>query len=925
MALYPNITVQVDADTAKALAQLAGFTAAADALLSSIDGDKSFDDFYNGKRSEKEAAKGGRDANQSWNDGWNKQEKKNEPKRRSQFARALKKWSAIVLAFGETVGVALYGAAGAIVSLGSSLLSAVSAAALLVPLGVGLAGAFAAIAIGVQGVGSALGAVSASFGTIARDGQATEEQLRAIEEALNDLNPAARDFVEAFQALGPVFSEIQTAVSEGLFSGLDAYLLALKPTIEGVGEAFVGLADVANGALKDVINVLIQADLPGIFERLTPAIGSVLGALAPLTEAFFSFVDTATPAATLLADQFKAWADNLADFVTSAEGIESIEGFLDRALESLQSWLDLIAEVGKVISNVMRIASEEGDGLVDSLAQVLRDFNVFLESPEGEDAVINFLQTSSELLKSLLPILQGAKKFFDVLVTDGAVARFAELAENVGELLPLLAEVLNVISRTNILNSFVKALIAIGDALPFEELGELASVIGEFLGDAIVALTPTLNILGEAIGVVAEYLIEFFAVLDESGALESLGVALESVATVVLALVEALGPLLPVIAELGGVLIVAMAESVERMVPSLLSIIESLVPFVELIAELTVLMLPLIELALVPFLVQLELFIVVLDAVLAVAGPMIEFIATMGAGFEDLITFLTPVSEWLTDITDQWNEMFTNISEATTEFVQTIKSAISDFLDDINAAFAEFASTVAAGWNKFWDTIYQAATGFFSAIASLATRGWNSLLASFRRFGSDMQSNWRSITSSIERAWDASIGRVIAVASDFINSLIDGFASIPDRISSALSSIPEAIAAPFRRAYAPVAAAIDRIRSIADGIGNIIGKLNPFAKGGIVSGPTPALIGEAGAEAVIPLTRPLSQVDPSVRGMAAMIRGENQGGYAASVTNMGGAANNTTSNTTNNFTINDATGDAEATAQKVINRMALSL
>ncbi len=99
--------------------------------------------------------------------------------------------------------------------------------------------------------------------------------------------------------------------------------------------------------------------------------------------------------------------------------------------------------------------------------------------------------------------------------------------------------------------------------------------------------------------------------------------------------------------------------------------------------------------------------------------------------------------------------------------------------------------------------------------------------------------------------------------------------------------------------------------------------MNPFAKGGIVTGPTAALIGEAGAEAVIPLHKPLSQIDPAVRGMAALVRGENQGGYAA----QGGSVTNNTHSApvTNTFNIQDMTGDAEATAQKVINRMALGI
>lgn len=48
----------------------------------------------------------------------------------------------------------------------------------------------------------------------------------------------------------------------------------------------------------------------------------------------------------------------------------------------------------------------------------------------------------------------------------------------------------------------------------------------------------------------------------------------------------------------------------------------------------------------------------------------------------------------------------------------------------------------------------------------------------------------------------------------------------------------------------------------------------PMASGALVTGPTRALIGEAGTEAVVPLERPLSQVDPAVRWLSAIAQGK---------------------------------------------------
>jgi len=61
-------------------------------------------------------------------------------------------------------------------------------------------------------------------------------------------------------------------------------------------------------------------------------------------------------------------------------------------------------------------------------------------------------------------------------------------------------------------------------------------------------------------------------------------------------------------------------------------------------------------------------------------------------------------------------------------------------------------------------------------------------------------------------------------------------------------------------------------------VGNTRVNAGQFATGGTVYGPTRALIGEAGPEAVVPLNRPLSQVDPSVRALSAIAQGKAMAG-----------------------------------------------
>jgi len=125
------------------------------------------------------------------------------------------------------------------------------------------------------------------------------------------------------------------------------------------------------------------------------------------------------------------------------------------------------------------------------------------------------------------------------------------------------------------------------------------------------------------------------------------------------------------------------------------------------------------------------------------------------------------------------------------------------------------------------------------------------------------------------------------------------------------------------------AAVIAPFRGLADDIVAAIGTIIPHfqmphinwpkppawmhtAKGGMFLGPQVRLIGEAGPEAVVPLARPLSQVDPAVRALSAFAQGK----WGAETTN-----NNQRSLNVGGLTIITPTKDPAAVARETVNRM----
>ena len=87
-----------------------------------------------------------------------------------------------------------------------------------------------------------------------------------------------------------------------------------------------------------------------------------------------------------------------------------------------------------------------------------------------------------------------------------------------------------------------------------------------------------------------------------------------------------------------------------------------------------------------------------------------------------------------------------------------------------------------------------------------------------------------------------------------------------------------------------------------------------WAAGGVAWTPTRKMIGEAGPEAVIPMHRPLSMISPSVRDMAAAIRGSD-GAFSPSV---GGGG----PQMVNHWNVSTPNPDGRVVASQVINRLA---
>jgi hypothetical protein len=263
-------------------------------------------------------------------------------------------------------------------------------------------------------------------------------------------------------------------------------------------------------------------------------------------------------------------------------------------------------------------------------------------------------------------------------------------------------------------------------------------------------------------------------------------------------------------------------------------------------------------------------------------------------------------------------------SETTSGFLDSILGKVEQFREFINAAaedgrleewFRQAKDTAKA----LWDAIVLVG-GALQSLNTEENRKW--LISLISGIGSFI--NFLIDASKIASIAFKPLGIVLGGLFSIIGLGVSTAARLADQFNRLTQSNPFARLADSTKGFR------DAIKGAFDWVGRLIGALRRivwpavpstiknlagklFASGGIATTATRAIVGEAGPEAVIPLTRPLSQVDPSVRAMAAMLRG--QGGQGTSTSTQG-----PTKVVNNTIEVYSAASDPEAVAVQIVNR-----
>lgn len=231
-----------------------------------------------------------------------------------------------------------------------------------------------------------------------------------------------------------------------------------------------------------------------------------------------------------------------------------------------------------------------------------------------------------------------------------------------------------------------------------------------------------------------------------------------------------------------------------------------------------------------------------------------------------------------------------------------IKTIFQGALNVILGAIKVFSSLFTGNWSGVWSGIKQIAAGAWAFLTSGISNAWNAI----RALTSAVWNGIKSVTVSVWNGIKSAISNAINAAKNTVSSVVNGikskvssvFNGIKSTATSVWNGIKSAITRPIEAAKNTVSGIIDKIKGLFNfklklpevsiphiplPEFSISGSFNPlkgqlpkiglkwYETGGIFTGPSVIGVGEAGTEAVVPLSNK-SRMAPFAKAVSEFIK-----------------------------------------------------
>lgn len=621
-----------------------------------------------------------------------------------------------------------------------------------------------------------------------------------LSAGLTTMSVATMGVGDAFEAAFGDAEEFEEAM-EGLAPSVQAAAQALRdmaPELDAVRDR---VQQAFFQDFDDILNQLAETLLGPVSDGMTAVAGAVNGLLLSLTAV--------------------ATSQEGVDFVTQSFAV--MASVIEQLREPLTLLFSSLLNVGTALNEAF------GENAGAGLAGMITQFALFLDQAAAsgqavawvENALVVF-QAISDILSPIVGIL-GSIGSAAQASGGGILGVFGQALEVVNQFLASTQGQSALISIFNALNTvgeaFGTVLAGIAPAIPplVSGISSILSAVAPLLGPLSQLVGSVLTALAPILGVVAAAITPLIPPL--TAIIEMLGPILIDAITTLMPVIELLANLL------GGALGIAIqvvGQVLEALAPILTVILEALEPLIQALEPL------------------FEILGVIADLIGAVLEPII-------AGLGDILLWLVenviiplviPVIELLVQIltfvlgkaVQAIGEQFELLGAGIKVVFDFIKESISQRVDEIVTVWNLLRDAFRAGWNNINNNVLTPLKNGFNFVKNALSDRFDEMRTAVGNF-----------VSYIRAAPD----KVKSALSNMFSPLWDGFKSAINNVISGWNSLSFSIPS------------VD-LGPLGSTPGVTVSTPNiPYlARGALATGPTLAMVGEAGTEAILPLEDP---------------------------------------------------------------------
>jgi phage-related protein len=518
-------------------------------------------------------------------------------------------------------------------------------------------------------------------------------------------------------------------------------------------------------------------------------------------------LEAVAKATGVFGDETQAVTDRLGEFAKSQEMRIAVD---DKVIKGVQAQLLTFKQLSG--------SADETGGAFDRATIAAFDMAQVVGSAEGNatalgKALEDPIRGVSALARNGTTFTEQQREQIKVLQESGDLLGaqeiiLAEVESQYGGLAAASADasVKLGLAADNIKESFGDALLPVFADL-VDGLIPVFETIGDTLGETVTEMQPMLQGLAEQIPGLLDAFMPLIPTLASIA-----GMFIELISAALPFITKILNVLLPVIEELMPVIMDAISVAFEPLMEAFMLLVDALMPLVEMVL---------------PILAEIIGQLAPLFAeLIAQLVPMIaEFLPPLLDLFFQLIDALGPIIEALMPVIVQLFDAFAPLVVTLVEaFLPLIKATLPLLI-----GFLEFLIPILEFVAKIFEFVLVGAINFLIGAFEGAQKF-------FEGFGTFFKNLWLGI----QIIFATTINGIITGFENFVNFFIDGFNLLLRAINVGLRAMDKQ--------------ELDLVARVT--LGRLdVPELTPFAVGGIVTGPTAALIGEAGPEAVIPLSK----------------------------------------------------------------------